>query len=210
MSEDNKKYLKTHFNGKKKYDCISAQFSIHYLFTTEGFNNMVKNINNYLNNDGFFLVTTFDALLVKEFLGGEPERSEYFTDDTQTKRTLFTIKNVSIDEKKEGLDQAIDFHTSMFMPDGRFETEYLVYPDFFIKQMKEKCGLTLVESLRFKDVMKLEENFFLKSIESEADERRKKFLESDVKQFYVNTGELHEASVKFSHLNRYYVFQKIT
>jgi hypothetical protein len=209
MSEDNKKYLKTNFNGKKKFDCISAQFSIHYLFTTEGFNNLVKNINNYLNPDGYFLVTTFDALLVKEFLGNEVERSEYFTDDTQTKRTLFTIKNVSISDK-EGLDQAIDFHTSMFMPDGRFETEYLVYPEFFIKQMKDKCGLKLIESLRFKDVMKLEETFFLKSIDSEADERRKKFLESDVKQFYVNTGELHDASVKFSHLNRYYVFQKLT
>ena len=206
MSEENKKYITTNFNNKKKYDCISAQFSLHYLFTTEGFNNMIYNINTYLAKDGYFLVTTLDALLIKEYLGENSERSEYFTDETGTKRTFFTIRNVNFLEK-EGLDQAYDFFTAMFMPDGRFETEYLVYPDFFIKEMETKCNLKLIETLRFKDLMKLEENFFMKSIDSEADIRRKKFLEEDVKQFYTNTGDLHDASVKLSHLNRYYVFQ---
>jgi hypothetical protein len=55
--------------------------------------------------------------------------------------------------------------------------------------------------------MNIEENFFMKSIELEADTKRKKFLEEDVRQFYVGKGELHEASVKLSQLNRYYVFQ---
>jgi hypothetical protein len=207
MSEDNKKYITTYLNSKKKYNCISAQFSIHYMFNKRNFNNLTQNINTYLNKDGYFLVTTFDALLVKEYLNGKEERSEYFTDETGTKRALFTIKNVSIKES-EGLDQAIDFYTAIFMPEGRFETEYLVYPDFFIKEMKERCNLKLIESVRFKDLMELEKNFFMSSIEAEADIRRKKFLEEDVKKFYTGTGELHEASVKLSQLNRFYVFQK--
>lgn len=208
MSEDNKKFIKTHLNGKRKYDCISAQFSIHYLFNKLNFNGLVSNINDYLDDNGYFLVTTFDALLVKEYLNKQDEKSEYFTDDTGTKRTLFSIKNISIDST-EGLDQAIDFHTAIFMPEDRYETEYLVYPDFFIKEMREKCKLRLIETCRFKDIMKLEEKFFLSSINAEADLRRKKFLEEDVKRFYTDTGELHSASVNLSHLNRYYVFQKV-
>jgi hypothetical protein len=71
MNENNKKLLVNNFgkdNKDKKYkifDVINAQFMIHYLFKDEEtFNNLCYNINKYLDNNGYLIITTFDGDIV--------------------------------------------------------------------------------------------------------------------------------------------------
>ena len=206
MSDKNKELIDLHLGGTKKFDAINMQFSIHYLFNTQSFTNLLKNINKHLKNNGYVIITTFDSHLVKKYLNGEKEKSEYFTDDNGNKQILFTIKDVSIGNQP-GLDQAYDFFTAMFMNEGSFETEYLVYPEFIEEEFKKKCNLSLIDSMSFKDLMDQQETFFLNTTNSESDLKRKKFLDNVV-SFYNEKSSLNEASKQFSHLNRYYVFQK--
>ena len=208
MSEQNKEAIKKNFTGRK-FSCINCQFAIHYLFTTEMFANLVKNINTHLEPSGYFIVTTFDANLVKKYLAGEKEKNEFFTDADGNKQILFTIKDVSI-SSKPGFDQAIDFYTAMYMNEGTYQTEYLVYPEIIVTELNKQCGLNLVESMTFKELMEQQKHFFEKTISTESDPRRKQFLENDVKKFYDDMSSLNIASRNLSYLYRYYVFQKVT
>lgn len=205
MTQQNKEMIKKHLS--RQYDCINCQFAIHYVFTTDGFSNLVMNINKLLSEDGYFVATTFDAHLVKEYLGGQKEKSEYFVSDDGVKEVLFTLRDVSIGEKP-GLDQALDFYTPMYMNEGTFQTEYLVYPEFVISEFKKKCNMRLVESQRFRDLIQKQEQFFTETIKTESDQRRKQFFVNDVQRFYEDKSSLNVASKSLSMLYRYYVFQK--
>jgi len=205
MSDTNKEMLKKLSN--RKFDCINSSFALHYMFYTEGFGNLIKNINKFLGKNGYLTFTTFDADLVKKYLNGEKEKSEYFTDEEGVKRIFITIKDISIGDNP-GIDQAIDFFTAMFMNEGTYQTEYLVYYDFVVKEMREKCNLKLVESMTFKEIMEKQEYFFAETVKTESDPYRKKFFEENVKKFYDDTSNLNTVSKRLSHLYRFYVFQK--
>ena len=206
MTEQNRKMIKQSFPGK--YDAINIQFAIHYMFGEESFAHLTRNIAENLHEDGYLLATAFDAHSVIDFLGGEKERTVSFTNEEGLTTPLFIVRDLSIG-KKPGLGQAIDFHTPMFMDDGVFYTEYLVYPEVIIKEFAERCGLRLVDTMGFRELKDAQERFFTETIKTESDELRMKFFTNDIVRFYGgDAGSLNVASQEFSRLYRLYIFQK--
>jgi len=211
MSSINKDLIKNYFS-KNKYDAINCQFVIHYFLKDEEmFNNFCKNVNLYLDKEGYLLVTTFDGNLIKEYLGNETERGETFLNQNLEKQPLFVIRNINIKEE-QSLGQSIDFFNAIYREDYSFLTEYLVYKEFLINELNKRCDLELIETQTFKDLYELHRPFFTEGIKYEADERNRKWF-SEIREFYdldesKSDYELMKASLKLSHLYRYFVFKK--
>src|SRR3989344_4636247 len=76
MTQQNISNIKKVFskNNEKKiyYDAINCQFAIHYMFKNETtWTNFKTNINNYLKNGGYIIITTFDAQKIINLLDGK-------------------------------------------------------------------------------------------------------------------------------------------
>src|SRR5690606_34911581 len=86
MDSNNKQTMDKFFSpepaSRTMFDVISAQFSFHYgLRDEETFSNLKKNINDYLRNDGYLIITTFDAHKVKDLLKGKEKYTQEYTDE---------------------------------------------------------------------------------------------------------------------------------
>jgi hypothetical protein len=134
MNDNNKKLLVNNFgkdNKDKKYkifDVINAQFMIHYLFKDEEtFNNLCYNINKYLDNNGYFIITTFDADIVNSLNFIDNKYSSTFTDNNGNNIKFFEI--IKKYNNKHIYGSAIDVNISIFRNDNNYITEYLVYKD---------------------------------------------------------------------------------
>lgn len=204
ISAQNIKLIRTHLEGgkKKKYSVISIMFAIHYLFVEPKFSNLTSSLNRLLKQDGYVIVTTFDAHLVKEFLQGEKERTYYY-ENGSSMEDLFTIRDVSV-EANPGLGQAIDFQTRIYMEDGIFYREYLVYPETITEEFQKRCGLVLVESMTFKDLIEQESRFFTTPLPKHPDLA----YFDNVRQYFTSKIPIDVASKKLTNLYRYYLFQK--
>jgi hypothetical protein len=96
MDSDNKQLMEKFFSkepsARTMFDIIHAGFSIHYgLRDNETFTNLKNNINNYLRNDGYLMITTFDAQKVREFMKGKEKFTQEYTDENGNVQTLFEI-----------------------------------------------------------------------------------------------------------------------
>ena len=138
MNENNKKLLVNNFgkdNKDKKYkifDTISAQLMIHYLFKDEEtFNNLCYNINKYLDNNGYLIITTFDGDIVNSLNYIDNKYSSYYTDIDGKNIKFFEI--VKKYNEKKFINSAIDVYISIFRNDNNYVTEYLVYKEHLIK-----------------------------------------------------------------------------
>ena len=138
MNENNKKLLVNNFdndNKDKKYkifDTISAQLMIHYLFKEEEtFNNLCYNINKYLDNNGYLIITTFDGDIIDSLNYIDNKYSSYYTDINGKNIKFFEI--VKKYNEKKFIGSAIDVYISIFRNDNNFVTEYLVYKEHLIK-----------------------------------------------------------------------------
>ena len=85
------------------------------------------------------------------------------------------------------------------MFNDNFIPEYLVYKEFLIEQMKNKCKLKLVETDLFYDILKDNKDYFLYNKINEN--------YNSIKILYNNDKE-SLACISLIKLNRYYVFQK--
>nr|QFG73926.1 MAG: mRNA capping enzyme [Megaviridae environmental sample] len=212
MTKNNRKNIIEKFGSKSQFDGFNMQFMIHYLFSQQDvFNNMCKNINRYLKDGGYIIVTTFNADRVKQFLGNKKERTiTYLDEESNERRSFLIIKDISIKDKPS-LGQAIDVHVASFMDENTFQTEYLVYPEWFEQQMDEQCNLKLIDSMDFEDLFNLHKNFFTNVSELEtSDYLRGSYFKGirNLYQNYDNKDHQDHASFEMSKLNRYYVFQK--
>jgi hypothetical protein len=212
MSQDNKKLFDKFFtwnNNKTLFDTMNCQFAIHYLLGNEdSWNNFTDNINMYLREGGYFMFTTFDGDRVSERLKDNTNFSEYYENNGE-KMLLFDIvkkydDNDLTNKLKFGI--AIDVHMAWLFEDGIYRTEYLVFKDFIIKSLKERCQLELVETCLFEDLFNDAKDFLKLSSETEEDIRRRKFFK-DVYEYY-NGSEINKKCYKYSFLNRFYVFRK--
>ena len=209
MSQDNKKLFDRFFtwnNDKTLFDAINCQFVFHYLLSSSDcWNNLTDNMNMYLREGGYFIFTTFDGNLVREKLKDKQNYTEYY-DDNGEKKILFDIVKKYDDKTKEPLGQAIDVYMSWLFDEGVYLTEYLVYPEFIIKSLAEKCNMKLVETGLFEEMFNDGKEFL--SIASEAEESQKRIKTfKDYYKFYEDT-ELNKKLQAYSFLNRYYVFRK--
>ena len=99
----------------------------------------------------------------------------------------------------------IDVHLPVF-EENDYMTEYLVTPEFLIKNMKS-IGLRLVETDLFGNVFEKNKVFFEQyAKDEEINETRRWFMK--VKEYYNQEDPMNKSCFYFTKLSRYYVFQK--
>ena len=128
--------------GKRGFDVISSQFSIHYYFSDElTLRTYMQNISENLKKGGHFIGTCYDGIKVFERFrtGSDPEKIEMI--DEYGNRVFSIIKKYDIDDFGYSRDdigklfgQEIDVYMSSI---GQTITEYLVNFQLFIELMKE-------------------------------------------------------------------------
>ena len=224
MTLANKKMISEHLSGKKKYNAINCQFSLHYFLADEvSWTNFCKNINNHLDNNGYLLITCFDGKLIYDKLLNKQKLAVSYTDNHGNKNVFFELlkvyKDVSNDKTELGLGMAIDVYNSIISNPGTYIREYLVFPEFLEKSLKKRCGLELVETDSFFNLFNLYKNYFVEDRDEviSPDLTRKKY--DQIRDFYLAlfssepstvASDITMASFKFAMLNRYYVFKKTT
>lgn len=207
MRNNFEKFFKWDNSSRIMFDRANCQFAIHYLFSDQTtLDNFCQNLNMYLREGGYFVITTFDGNKVKEKLKDKERFTEYY-DDNGEKKVLFDIVKKYVDEpvSKKPLGNAIDVHMGWLFDEGVYQTEYLVYPEFIIKLLAEKCSMELVETYTFEQIFNDNKEFLQLSSEIEESIRLKFF--KDIYKFY-NPTDINTKCYSYSFLNRYYVFRK--
>lgn len=209
MNSDNKRMFDKFFTWDKnstKFDRVNLSFSLHYLLSDEtSWNNFCQNLNMYMRDGALLTITTFDGDRVNAELNGKERYTEYY-DENGEKKVLFEIVKKYNDNTKEKIGNAIDVHMGWIFEEGVYQTEYLVYPDFLINSLKEKCNMKLIECGSFEDVFNDNRKFLEVSSQIEEDVYKKKFYE-EVYNYY-NPTELNVKCYQYTFLQKYYIFRK--
>jgi hypothetical protein len=190
----------------KQYDIATCMFALHYLFKDENtWNHFTDNLNKSLKQGAYFLCTLFDGDIVNKKFKDNKIESYYFDEGKQKK--FFEIKKLykGKDINKFGLK--LDVHISSFMNANVYQTEYLVSKSFLINQLKEKCGLELVDTELFENIYNNHSHFFNEIPDVESNKDTKSYF-MKVKEIYDLSDNLNKASFEMSRLNRYYIFHK--
>ena len=194
--------------GMTQFDLINSQFSFHYFLANEKtWNNACANINKCLKPGGFMIITTFDAQRVIEVFGDQPKYTTYYTTDGDKKIFMDIVRKFP-EKTKTGLGMAIDVYNSLISTEGTYNTEYLVDKNFLVDELKNKCGLELVDTCMFDTLFEINRDNITRVANFDENEKTKSFLRT-VATFYDQKNELNAECFKISRLNRYYVFRKI-
>lgn len=219
MNDQNIKMTKQVFGDNEssnkfyKFDVINAQFMVHYLLQNKDtWSNFCYNINKYLRQDGYLLITTLDGQMVDSAFVDNHIAKSHITEDGK-KEVLFDVTkkydkvNFADLSEEANLGIQIDVNMPIFMDEGTYQTEYLVNPAFLIKELKTKCNMRLVETESFQNLYYVYQDFFKNTANYESKEETRKFF-NDVGEFYDQNNELNKSWFEYSKLNRYYIFQK--
>ena len=207
MTQENKDLIEKTFKNKK-FDIISAQFTIHYLFDSkESIASLIENINNYLKVGGYVILTLFDAKQIIEKLENKNTFTTFYTDDNGNRKKFFEVVKKFEGDVKDDVGLAIDVHMAWIMEENKYHTEYLVTEKLLTNTMK-KAGCRLVETDLFSNLYYLNQQYFTQVIEHEENKKNYKFYK-DVAQYYGELKGSDKESKSFTFLNRYYVYQKI-
>ena len=195
-----------------KFDRISCQFSIHYMFESkETLANFKKNINDYLAPGGYLICTCFDAEKVIDLLGDTDKFSAYYTNEKGEKKLLWQIiRKFEKKEKNQIYEEGngIDFFGAWMFQEGQFMTEYLVDRRFIEKTFLDDCGLECVDTDMFDNQYKMQKEFITKYAQYESKDETKKFMYS-IKEYYDNPDdEINKGCFVNDSITRYYVFRK--
>ena len=213
LTPEDRKVLTKYFGKNEsakgtKFDVISSQFAIHYLFKHDtSLNNLCKNINKYLDKDGYVILTTFDSKRVRDLLHATGRHTETFTTEDGEKKVLYDIvrkyDDTITDFKQTGI--AVDIMNSWIS--DSFMTEYLVDKDHIIETFAKQCNLKCIETELFENFYHTTKEFFGKVVDTEDNPKNKKFI-IKVKAFLESTTALDQKFKAYSNLSRFYVFQK--
>lgn len=211
MDYGNKKLIEEFFSTdpkkRKLFDVINIQFAIHYGFKNdETFKNLKANIRNYLNDNGFVLITTFDGKSIRNLLKGNEKYTQNYTDSDGNVKMLFDIIKKYDDKDPTGTGNAIDVHMAWLFREGVYQTEYLVDDEFMIDEFKRDCDLELVATDIFENQLILYKEFLTKYSQYEADERTRNNLKKFSGIYEKNS--INDGSIAYTNLERYYVFRK--
>ena len=215
MSDNHKQLLIKNFgetkskkNNNNKFQVFNCQFMIHFIFKSDNtLNNFCQNIIDYLDTDGYLLITTLDGKKLDNlFKNNDGIIESYYTDEEDNKKLFFRFKaNYDItntDTNKTGLNY--ESYLSWINQDDEYYTEYLVDEDFIINSIKEKANMELIETCSFSDLYNNYKPLFENSASYESEQRTKNFF-MKIKEFYSKS-ITHEQV--FSFLNRMYIFKK--
>ena len=205
LTDFEKNKIKSIFTKDKKFDIISSQFAIHYLFDSQrSVDNLINNIKQYLKVDGYLIFTLFDPSLVEKLLDGSDKYTSSYTDEDGNRQKLFEIvKKYDKIESKPGLP--ID--VMMNWISDNYIQEYVVSYDYMVKTM-EKAGCKLIDSESFKYLYNVNKEWFESVTPTEENKKNKQFYEK-INKFYGDLKGASKESKYYSFLNRYYVFKKI-
>ena len=208
MTPENKKQIDKIFIKDKKFDIISSQFAIHYLFdSVDSVNNLVTTVKTYLKNDGYLICTLFDPKQVLSILNTKDSFTSFYTDDEGQRAKFFELVKKFEGDIKDEPGMAIDVHMGWVSQEGKYITEYLVTPKLLTKTM-EKAGCVLVDTDLFANIYSLNKEWFTTVIDYEENPKNKKFYKS-VAQFYSELKGADKESKIWNDLYRFYVFKKI-
>ena len=220
MSSKNKELIKTYLSGNKKYNVVNCQFTLHYYLSDPlSWKNFCTNLNNHMEHNSYFLITCFDGKYVYDKLKDKQSISVSYTDNQGQKVKFFEIIKIYSDyDKPSGIGMGIDFYNSLIS--NTATREYLVFPDFLEKSLKENCGMELVETDTFYNLFNLYKNYFTQKQNTDlpmSDISSKMY--TDIRNYYnslipnTHSDTISDAALanfKFSMLNRYYIFKKTT
>ena len=125
--------------GKRGFDVISSQFSIHYYFSDElTLRTYIQNISENIKKGGYFIGTCYDGMKVFQRLNESDniEMMDEFGNRVFSIHKKYDIEDFSYSRDDIGklFGQAIDVYMSSI---GQTITEYLVNFQLFIELMKE-------------------------------------------------------------------------
>lgn len=216
MSDKNKSDMGRIFGNdsknisKTKFDVFNCQLMIHYLFKSDDtWNNFCNNVNNYLNDGGYLLITTFDGDLInKEFKKSNGVIESYYEEEGINK--LFFRYRATYDYKKDkiyGTGLSYEANVAMFQEEGSYYTEYLVCDKYIRDTLKDRCNLSLVESESFYNIYLNKESFFKDVAKKEENKKSGEYF-ARISNFYDLEDSINKAGLEFSKLHRYYIFKK--
>ena len=208
LSNENKETIDRIFTSTRKFDNISSQFVIHYLFGTKiGIDNLISNIKNYLKKDGYILLTLFDTERIEALFDINGKITATYTDVDGKRNILYEIIKKYGDKLHNNVGSPIDVHMSWISEEGKYIEEYLVPKKLMIDTMK-KAGCELIDSELFENIFQLNKPYFNNVIKYEENPKNKKVFD-EVAEFYQNLTGADKESKNYSFLFRYYIFQKI-
>ncbi len=218
MSSVNKDLLESIFGTDSnnlnniKFDVFNCQLMIHFVLKNDvTWNNFCSNINNYMADDGYLLISTFDGeKLHKMFKQKNGNIKEVYSEEG-TRKTFFEFKS-SYDHSSNNIDKtglSYSAFVSMIKDDNNFDTEYIVTEKFLVNSLKEKCDMELVESNSFHKIYEQQRNFFENIAPKEENSLTKNYL-MKVREFYNMEDSINKASLEFNKLHKYYIFKKKT
>jgi len=208
LSKENIETIDRIFTPTRKFDNISSQFVIHYLFgNTTSITNLVGNIKNFLKKDGYILLTLLDPARVEPLFDDNGRITGSYIDIDGKKNILYEIIKKYGDKSNDNVGLPIDVHMSWISEEGKYIEEYLVSKELLIDTMK-RANCRLVDSDLFENVFQLNKPYFDNVIKYEENPKNKKVFE-EVADFYTNLTGADKESRNYSFLFRYYIFQKI-
>ena len=216
MSDINKKLIEQYFpkndSQRKKFDRITCQYSIQYFLENEiTWNNFLKNLNDYLLPDGYFIFTTLDADVIVKLLGNNDQYIVNYTNNKGEQNVLFEIV-----KKYSGigsgdliqLGKSIDFHDSFESHEGVYINEHLVQKKFVVQELENKCNMQLIDTDLFQNQYDIHKFFFHNTYKFESNEKTLAFFEK-VAKFINDDTDVNNACRKLIGLYRYYIFRKV-
>ena len=184
--------LQKHYNVmKNKFDVISCQFAIHYMFETESkLRDFCSNINETLKTGGYLVGTCLDGSIVKNDLAKSPDNK---IKGSIKDNTVWMIESKNF---KNGGEVSIGDEISVYVESiGANHTEYLVSIELLKKYLREHNIRLLSDS----DTRMLFERKSLSSF-------------GNFSSFHGNANkglQLSESALKkFSFMNMWFVFKK--
>jgi SAM-dependent methyltransferase len=222
---ENSPLIGKYLSGKKPFDVVNCQFSIHYYLSDKvAWRNFCTNLTTQLLPGGYFLVTCFDGELIYSQLKSKKNLSVTYTSNNGKKDTFFDIVKVYDDanvKPSEGLGIPIDVYNSLYSSQGTYNREFLVFPSFLVDEMDSKCDMELVETDSFFNVFNLYRNLFTTESKSDSGIPMSSIALAKynvIRDYYESLGGSNSlvdqdaamASFKLLALNRYFVFRRRT
>lgn len=207
ISNENKKMLEKTFYKDRKFDIISSQFVIHYLFGQKNsIDNLIRNIKTFLRKDGYVLLTLFDAELINKLFDTDNKYTSFYTTEDGKREKLYEIVK-KYNKLDNTIGNPIDVHMGWINDTDKYIEEFLVTKNLMVNTMK-KAGCRLVDTDLFSNLYHYNKPYFKEVIKHEENPKNKQFYEK-VAQFYGDLKGADKESRHYSFLFRYYVFQKI-
>lgn len=194
----------------KTFDVFNIQFAIHYMFENKDtFNALCYNINKYLNQDGYVLITTFDGNIVhNSFINNHIKKISSIDENNLILYDIIKKYSDKIDLNNlvgdSNLGLQIDIFNSIYSE--KYIPEYIVNPKFLIEEFHKRCSLKLIDTDLFQNFYNINEDFIKNVSNFESDNIKKKNL-NEIKEFYLLNNQ-NKDWFDYLKLNRYYIFQK--